>query len=398
MDALPEHSPLGASSAERWMTCPGSVKASEGWVDEESDFAAEGTVAHTLGADCLENDIEPWRLIGEKPDDRHDIAVTKEMADAVSVYVSFIRDNLIEPSRRVSNQKNYWIERRFHCPTIHPLFFGTSDAAGLIDKRKLLVVDYKHGAGIVVDAEDNAQLMYYACGVLETENLWDEVDEVEVVIVQPRAFHFDGPIRRWTLSTDALAEWLEDKLIPAMKLAEVSRHTKSGEHCRFCPARFGACPSLMSDIKELEELMEKIGKDASGVSLLTNKQIGRFLDLGETFKIVRTAALKTATVRVGKGEKVPGWKLAKARSNREFKEGAEEAAKKTFGQKAYTEPSLKSPAEIDGLPGGEAFTKRWAFKPDKGETLTQEGDARPSVSKQTKTMFTGIQNMKKKST
>jgi hypothetical protein len=188
--------------------------------------------------------------------------------------------------------------------------------------------------------------------------------------------------------------WLEDKLVPAMDLALASRDTKSGEHCRFCPARFGACPQIMSDVDEMEELMKTIGKDGEGAPKLTGEQLARFLDLGEVFKIARTAALKTATVRVQNGHKVPGWKLSKARSNREFKEGAEAAAKKEFGADAYSQPKLKSPAEFDKLPKGKDFTARWAFKPDAGETLVPEDDARPAVNKDVKAMFTPIKKSK----
>ncbi len=402
MPELPQaHSPLGASSAERWMACPASVSLSAGHQDEESDHAALGTAAHTLAAYCLTKDVEPWRLIGQYvaedkidgAEDKIDGAegkhlIDKEMADAVSEYVAFIGAEF--PDR---NQGNSWVERKFHCPSIHKYFYGTSDFTAIVG-RKATVVDYKHGAGIVVDAVENPQLMYYAAGVLEDLNAWDSVDEIELVIVQPRAFHYDGPIRSWTISTAELVAWLEDKLVPAMDRALVSRDTKSGEHCRFCPARFGACPQIVSDVDEMEELMKTIGKDGGGAPKLTGEQLARFLDLGEVFKIVRTAALKTATVRVQNGHKVPGWKLSKARSNREFKEGAEAAAKKEFGDDAYSQPKLKSPAEFDKLPKGKDFTARWAFKPDAGETLVPEDDARPAVNKDVKSMFKPIKKSK----
>lgn len=402
MEQLPAHSPLGASGAERWMNCPASVSLSAGWSDEESDHATVGTAAHALAAHCLKTGVEPWRLIGhailagtedivelKEPVDLIYTVIDKEMAEAVTTYVSYINRRF--PER---NQSNFWVERKFHCPTIHKLFFGTSDASGLPEPRKLVVADYKHGAGIVVEAEDNVQLKYYACGVLETLGMWDDVDEVELVIVQPRAWHFDGPIRRWTISTSTLVKWLEDELIPAMNNALVSRNTKSGEHCRFCPARQAACPQIMADVKEMEELMRTIGEDGKGAGKLTGEQLARFLDLGEVFKIARTAALKTATVRVQNGHAVPGWKLAKARSNREFKDGAEAAAKKEFGEQAYTTPELKSPSQIEELPGGEGFCARWAHKPDKGETLVKIDDARPAVNKQTKAMFQPVKKSK----
>ena len=132
--------------------------------------------------------------------------------------------------------------------------------------------------------------------------------------------------------------------------------------------------------------MEKLDGGA-GAAKMTNEDLARFLDLGEVFKIARPAALKTATARVEHGAVVPGWKLAKARSNREFKDGAEGEARKKFGDEAFNKPSFKSPAQIEMLPGGEAFCARWAHKPEKGLTLVQADDARPAVNKDVKSHF-----------
>ncbi len=47
------HARLSPSAAERWMTCPGSVKLSEGREDKGSAYAAEGTAAHELAEHIL---------------------------------------------------------------------------------------------------------------------------------------------------------------------------------------------------------------------------------------------------------------------------------------------------------------------------------------------------------
>ena len=68
-----------------------------------------------------------------------------------------------------------------------------------------------------------------------------------------------------------------------------------------------------------------------------------------------------------------------------------------FGKKqAFTSPALKSPAQIDGLPEGKAFTTRWAYKPDAGETVVPSGDSRMEVSKDTKAGFAPVKKGKKK--
>ena len=413
MVELQAHSPLGASGAGRWLVCPGSVGLSYGVDDEEDDtFSTPGKAAHAVAAHCLTENMDAWECIGAlivdgeiegavsdydllREQDKAGLLVAvdvdKDMADAVQVYLDAVRHT--HPDR---NQGNTWIERRFHCPDIHEHFYGTSDFTYHDAKnRKLHVWDYKHGAGIVVEVKENPQLMYYGCGMLEELSLWDEVDRVILHIAQPRGFHFDGPLRHWAVSTDDLILWLEDTLVPAMDNALVSRDTKSGEHCRFCPARGRACPQIMQDMDELEAIMQTLTEKDSAKKL-TAKQTGRFLDLLVVAKITGKQALKNATGMLNAGHKVPGWKLAKAKSNREFKEGADAAAKKKFGKGAYTVPELKSPAKIDVLPEGEAFTTRWAFKPDAGNTVVPKGDSRMTVSKDTKSLFKPAKKRRKK--
>jgi len=375
------------------MKCPGSVALSYGIESEESDYAAEGTAAHALAQTCLlaveaSGNQDAWTWIGTGNMEMAvgkdtGIVVTKDMADAVQVYLDFIRTKF--PDR---NQSNSFVERKFHCPTVHPLFYGQSDFTHINEHERILgVTDYKHGAGIVVEAKENPQLMYYAVGMLEDLDLWQKIDMVNITIAQPRGFHFDGPIRSWSITTADLETWLDDVLLPAMDLALVSRDTASGEHCRFCPARGRACPQLIDDMNELEELMVT-AEAKGGAKALTNTQVGRFLTLFDIAKIVQKAAQQTAFVRLEKGGKIPGRKLANSRTNREWKDGAEAALKEKLGDTALAEPKLKTPAVIDGMPEGAALTARWAFKPQGKQTVVAESDSRVAVEKDTKSLFT----------
>lgn len=384
------------------MICPGSVNMSRGVEDEESDFAAEGTAAHALGAACLAQGIDAWEAVGchfhngdtypphwtraELPAGA--IEVTKEMADAVQVYLDHLRPQHDPAWAR--------IELPFHCPSIHHLMYGTSDYVRVFPKaRRLKVTDYKHGAGIVVDAEENPQLMYYGVGVLEREQLWNDIDVVELEIVQPRAFHPAGPVRAWEVSVNDLDTWAGDTLVPAMNRAMVSTETRTGEHCRFCPARANACPAIMADMAELEEMLMRLNAEG-GADELTNAEIGRFLELCDMAKVVGKAAESTGFKRLQAGHPIPGRKLANAKAFRKWKEGADVALKATFGDKAFELPKLKSPAQVEGLAGGKDFATRWAFKPDAGLTMVKSGDSRPEVSRDTKSLFQAVPGSKRK--
>ena len=155
MTALPEHSPLGASGAYRWMPCPGSVgMAKQIPRPESSEYALEGTCAHTVAAACLEDTShgrEPWQMIGWH-DKETGFTVTSEMSLAVCDFVFAIRDQ--HPNLDANN-----VEHSFHCPGIHPDFHGTADFWGIVG-RTLHVWDYKHGQGIAVAVKHNPQTMY----------------------------------------------------------------------------------------------------------------------------------------------------------------------------------------------------------------------------------------------
>jgi hypothetical protein len=382
------HSPVGASAIKRVLACPASVSLAYGIEDEESDHAALGTAVHSVIEEAFRRNIDAWQLVGSKTCE--DYPINKTMANSAQVMLDAVRKAHLN-----RNQGNFWVERRFHCPTIHPLFYGTSDVVFLeitADGRWIIHIwDYKNGAGVVVEVEENPQLMYYACGALEDLGLWDKVETVVLHVVQPNGFHYDGPVRSWSTTPDHLTTWLEDVLVPGIAYATdqsndgLPRLATSGEHCRFCPARTHACPQLMSDVDELEALMAEIEK--KGADALTGEQLARFLHLKETAKIVFKAAESTAFKRIQGGARIDGWKLAKAKANRDWKEGADDAALAEFGPKAMTEPKAKSPAQIDDLPGGTTFTARWAYKPDTGLTLVKGSDTRPEVSTDTKALF-----------
>lgn len=428
MTELPStHSPLGGSGASRFMKCSGSVWLSQGVnEDEENDeFSAPGSAAHAVGEYCLSYKEDAWTLTGyafldgelrnwmhpssdvpTPTEAKNAIPVDKEMVDAVQIYLDAVRREHPE-----YDQGNSWIEAPFYCPTIHKYFYGRSDF-GYIDfsRRILHAWDYKHGAGIVVEVQHNAQTMYYAAGMLEKLMLWDQIDRVVLHIAQPRGFHMDGPVRSWSVSTDKLKTWLDKELIPAMDKALVSRDTNSGEHCRFCPARMRACPQLLSDIRELSAMVDAIEKKG-GAEHLTAEELEFILNKFDVHKIAAKAAEQVAFKRMMAGHKIKGRKLVKARSNREFREEMtfqdatfksyivklEMAIKEKFGQRAYTEPQIKSPAKIDDLPEGPAFTALWAFKPDAGFTVAPEHDARQSMGKDVKSMFTDTTKKGKKS-
>jgi hypothetical protein len=365
------------------LICPMSVGPGvPGVEDDESEHAALGTAVHSLIEASFAARGDAWQFIGQP---FNDIIVTKSMANGAQVFLDAVRTH--HPYR---DQGNFWVERKFHCPTIHPLFFGTCDALylDLANGGTLHVWDYKNGAGVIVEVEENEQTMYYACGALEEYGLWDIVKQVVCHIVQPNGFHPAGRVRHWSTTPEALVIWLEDVLVPGIDRAMSSNDAVSGDHCCFCPKRFGACPALMADMDELEKLMQHVEK--VGVEALSPSQVGRLLDLCKRADIVEKAMLTVGFGHLMTGTKIDGWKLVNKIVHRGWKDGAEARARHEFGEQAIEPARLKSPAQIDELPLGTAFTTEWAQKPPAGLTMAPASDKRAEVSRDTKSLFSPV--------
>lgn len=372
MTEKPKHSPLGASGAERWMNCPGSnvlVKTLNLPPSDESDFAAEGTAAHEAAAHCILNKLDTWEIVGEK---FYGIEITAEMAEHIQVYVDYAN------SLRAGQKSSWWCE--FHISDdLHPLFYGTVDFGNLIDQQ-LEIVDFKFGAGILVEPEHNPQLMYYAYGLLQHQ---PGARRVKLTIVQPRAWHPEAVIRSWECDADYISEWGEKTLLPAMQAAEVDETLDAGAWCRFCPAKL-ACPLLYGLFKAAANINPKV------IVNLSDEAAGRDYKLREAVKFYLKAQEDDMLKRLLAGRAIAEAKLVNKKADRVLKDGAEAAFKETFGDEAYTTPMLKSPAQLEALgPKAKLLVKEFAYMPQTGYTVALADDRRQAVRLQSTTQAFG---------
>lgn len=362
----PAHSPLGASSAERWLKCPGSVALIKRLQLDETDepeYRGLGIAAHELAAMCLREGFDAWELIGEK---YHGFAVDKEMADAVQVYLDVVR-----PEMLVEGAKAY-IEYSISHPA-HELFYGTLDS-GVVLGETASITDYKHGQGINVEVEGNPQLKYYAFGFIKE---FPEVKRVILRIIQPRITWAD-PVKETIITREELEAWATEVLIPAMHLAEMDGgDLDAGNWCRFCPAKL-VCP-LMNQLFGAAALT-----NPKQIVELTDASLGRSYHYIQAVKQYIKALEEEVYNRLNKGGAVPGTKLVPKKANRVWKSEAITLAKDKFGEDAITPPEMKSPADIDKLGAtGKEFTKEYAYTPQTGLTVALEDDNRIAVKVQT---------------
>lgn len=238
------HSRLGASSAKRWMTCPGSFTLAEN-VEKPgaSVYAAAGTVAHELAEWSLLKNKPPTERLGEFVwCQGHEITVDADMCRAVQVYLDAISAR-IEWGVEVHHETRVSLRGWWPANSPPPVdLFGTADtwmwnpATG-----RLTIVDFKFGSGVYVTVIDNPQLLYYAAGVLLLLPR-AAVREVEIVVVQPRA-RGQEPVRSWTIDALDLRLWIDFTLRPAVgRVADPDADLVPGTHCRFCNAK-PTCPA-----------------------------------------------------------------------------------------------------------------------------------------------------------
>lgn len=376
------HSKLGASIAHRWLACPGSVRASEGIENVSSIFAAQGTAAHELGEKCLRAKFQdPGDFLGEEiVVGNHKFVVDDDMIDAVRTYVEAVK-SMLDPGDILL------IEHRFNLEHIHPGMFGTGDAGIYkVKTNRLIVIDYKHGQGHAVEAKENPQLAYYGLGMINVDSLKGiALKDVELVIVQPRSPHKDGPVRSWVTTPVHLLDFAVDLAIGAQATEQPDAPLSAGDHCTFCPAA-GTCPALrkVAITDAQREFVDVVAEE------LTDQAIADLLEkcglISDGIRAIRAEAYRRAAT----GTKVPGWKIVAMKPRRKWTNDEEETAGRLLLQFSVPDrdalwvKKLKSPAQMEKLlPKPERVKMAdLVTKASSGTTLARETDRRPETTAQ----------------
>lgn len=374
-DDAKAHARLSASSAHRWMLCPGSVNLSAPFADEESPAAAEGTFAHTYAAGVLDptHNLRP--------------AVSDEMAKHVKVYTDHC-----EAVRHVSAGSSVEADLTPHLVTIDPDLGGIGDFVSF-DNDDLNVIDLKYGAGVFVDAKNNPQLKMYGLGALiKLQRLGKRVSGVVGTIVQPRIDCEEGPVRsdRWSVAE------LVDFAAEVQAAAKVTRQADAplvpGEkQCKFCKAK-PICPALAAQSKAVmaAEFPAMGPLDDAG-----RARLGAAIDMIPQVKDQIKALEALAYREIAGGRAVPGYKLVAKRGQRRWNDtvAAERLAREALGDEACTDPELKSPAQIEALVGKAEFKNSFASLAttvSSGYALVAATDKRPAVALVSATDFPAL--------
>ncbi len=360
------HAILSASSSHRWLNCPPSARLCETYEDKGSDYAAEGTDAHSL---C---EYKLRLALGMEAADptEHLTWYNEEMLDCANGYASYILE-LVEAAKETCADPVVLIEQRVDFSRWVEQGFGTSDAI-IISDGTLHVVDYKHGLGVLVEADNNPQMMCYALGALELFDAIYDIDAVSMTVYQPRRQN----VSTFEMSKDDLFRWADEVLKPTAELAFAGDgNFLCGEWCGFCKAKHecrARAENLM--LAQYDFKLPPLLEDTEIEVILTRAD-----QLVSWVNDIKEYALQQAI----SGKEWTGFKLVEGRSNRRYTD--EVAVTQTVTDAGFDpyERKLLGITAMQKLLGKSRFEdllEAYIEKPQGKPTLVPESDKRPAMN------------------
>ena len=374
-----KHAILSASSAERWLHCPGSVAATKNLPDRTTEDAEKGRLAHAIAELKLRKlFLEPMgpkkyntRLNKLKKDPSYE----PEMDGNTDQYAEYVN----ELAMKMGSRPFVAVEKRVDFSSAVPGGFGTSDCI-LIHGKDLYVIDYKNGAGVPVEAQGNPQLMLYAFGALYEYSMIYEIETVHMAIIQPRA----GGIKEAEISATDLTDWAAFTVRPVAKEAyDGSDRFMPGDWCRFCKIKTTCAARANACLRAREDF----GAPETPPHTLSDEQVGRALVIADELKRWAEDLKKYAENAMLDGKKIPGWKLVAGRSTRAWDN--QEAAFADLKAGGIDEAILyeRKPltlAAIEKAIGAKTFNElagAHVVKPLGKPTVVPETDSRPEYNR-----------------
>lgn len=364
---MTKHAYLSASSSHRWLSCPPSARLCAEKPDQTSPYAKEGTDAHTL---C---EYKVLTALGKKVTDPvPDLDFySAEMENCASKYGSYVMEQL-EQIRLICPDPQIMVEQRLDFSRWVPDGFGTGDCIIVADDI-LHIIDYKHGLGILVEADHNPQMMCYALGALELFDGIYDISTIRMTIFQPRRDN----VSTFECTKEELLAWADNTLAPTAALAfDGQGEFSAGEHCQFCKVK-ATCR------KRAEHNLELAKYDFAMPDILDRFEIAAILEKVDTLTSWASDIKEYALQQALSGVTYEGFKVVEGRANRKYSDeeavafrvkdaGFDPYEKKVLGITAMT--SLLGKKKFEELLGS------LVINPQGKPALVPDSDKRPAMN------------------
>ena len=362
-----KHALLSASSSHRWLNCPPSARLCEKYEDTGSEYAQEGTDAHSL---CEYKLKQALGMTAADPTENLSF-YNEEMEQCALDYAAYVLE-LVEDAKKSCKDPVVLIEQQLDFSRFVKDGFGTGDCLIVADKI-LHIIDFKYGLGVLVDADNNPQLMCYALGALATYDCLYDIQNVKLTIFQPRRAN----ISTFEISKESLMEWADGFLKPTAALAYNGEgEFNAGDHCQFCKVK-ATCR------KRAEYNMELAAYDFEQPANLDEAEIAEILPRIDCLVTWANDIKDYALQQAMSGTEYPGFKIVEGRSVRKYTDdkavasivtdaGYDPYEKKILGITAMT--SLLGKKKFEELLGG------MIMKPPGKPALVPESDKRPAIN------------------
>ena len=410
------HSYWSASKFESLMLCPGKIVLEDGAPDNTNAYAAEGTAAHQVLTWALEQDRPASAYIGRRIylDSRGKVCerdceaaftfeVDVDMAAHVQVCVDYCLDLKGDDGVLFADIR---VNYSSYLTVAEDTAWGTADVI-IARGDELIVVDFKYGRGVEVDADGNPQMSLYGLGALQAyQGLVADFTRVRLAISQPRVKKAPS---EWDCTVEELETWgrstarstvvtcTNARVLASEAYAVDFMHPEvwadtflrpAEKACKFCKAK-ATCPALRAEVASAVALEScaaspdefadmsvanpKAEDDATWLAACLSK-----VDLIEDWcKAIRAETER----RLFAGENVPGYKLVQGKKgNRQWADAkvAEETLK-TMRVKLEDMYDFKliSPTSADKLAkAGTIGPRQWP----KVQALITQSEGKPHVA------------------
>ncbi len=311
---MSEHVPLQPSSAHRWVECPGSVQAERQYPDRFNPSVNDSIASQWVADEVLRSyrsDTVVMPSDFEGAESPNGVIITEELIDGAEMYVNDVL---------AICQKDGLLSKMKIC---HPVKIDRvhADNRGVIPcmiwAPGRLIVWMFSMRRIAVENHRNWELIEYAIGALDEvtggNGLADQNIVIEMRVVQPRAFHIDGPARDWRLKGDNLRGFANQLRMAAEESQQDDPPTQAGHHCRDCTARRG-CATLQNACAVVTEVVEVLQlHDLSPADTAVEL---RYLRKSQTLLNERLKGLESQALEQAKaGTMIPGFGIGYGRGS-----------------------------------------------------------------------------------